>query len=90
MPIKRPRLNQIKVSGPGIRFNAPDKRYNPLGRPAINKDLERNVSKEKRDKAAHAKKLEEMRNEGATTGEGDLARTVEAEKKKLKAKRAVR
>ena len=31
-----------------------------------------------------------MRNEGATTGEGDLARNVEAEKKKLKAERAVR
>lgn len=56
----------------------------------MNKDLERNVSKEKREKAARAKKLEEMRNEGATTGEGDLARNVEAEKKKLKAERAVR
>tara|TARA_R110002072_G_scaffold33205_10_gene100576 strand:- start:5134 stop:5322 length:189 start_codon:yes stop_codon:yes gene_type:complete len=56
----------------------------------MNKDLQRNIDKEKREKAAHAKKLEEMRNEGATTGEGDLARNVEAEKKKLKAEKAVK
>ena len=56
----------------------------------MNKDLERNISKERAEKAAHARKLDEMRNEGATTGEGDLARNVAAEKKKLKAKRAVR
>lgn len=56
----------------------------------MNKDLQRNIDKEKREKAAHAKKLEEMRNEGATTGDGDLARAVSAEKKKLKAKKAVK
>ena len=56
----------------------------------MNKDLQRGVSKEREEKAAHARKLEEMRNEGATTSDGDLARNVAAEKKKMKAKRAVR
>ncbi len=56
----------------------------------MNKDLERNISKERAAKASHAKKLQEMRNEGTTTGDGDLARNVAAQKKKLKAKVAVR
>jgi hypothetical protein len=56
----------------------------------MNKDLQRGIDKEKRDKAAHAKTLEEMRNEGTTTGDGDLTRAVSAEKKKLKAKQAVK
>ena len=56
----------------------------------MNKDLQRGVAKERADKAAHAKKLQEMRNEGATSGDGDLARNVAAEKKKMKAKQAVR
>lgn len=56
----------------------------------MNKDLERGIAKQKADKAAHAKKLEEMKNEGTTTGEGDLTRSLKAEKQKLKAKKAVR
>ena len=56
----------------------------------MNKDLQRGIDQEKREKAAHAKTLEEMRNEGTTTGKGDLARSILAEKKKLKAKQAVR
>lgn len=56
----------------------------------MNKDLERAIAKKKAEKAAHARKLEEMRNEGATTVEGDLTRNVAAEKKTLKAKKAVR
>lgn len=56
----------------------------------MNKDLERGIAKQKAEKAAHAKKLEEMRNEGTTTGKGDLARNVAAEKAKLKGERAAR
>lgn len=56
----------------------------------MNKDLERGIQKARREKAAHAKTLAEMRNEGATTGEGDIARSVTAARKTLKAKHAVR
>lgn len=56
----------------------------------MNKDLERGIAKQKAEKAAHAKKLQEMRNEGTTTGKGDLARAVAAEKKNMKAQKAVR
>lgn len=56
----------------------------------MNKDLQRGIAKERAEKAAHAKKLEEMRNEGTTTGDGDVARNVAEAKKDLKAKRAVR
>lgn len=56
----------------------------------MNKDLERGIAKQKAEKAAHAKKLEEMRNEGTTTGKGDLARAVEAKKRDMKAKKAAR
>jgi hypothetical protein len=55
----------------------------------MNKDLERRVEQERREKAAHKKTLEEMRNEGAVDATGDLARNVKAEKKALKAKRNV-
>lgn len=50
----------------------------------MNKDLERRIEQERREKAAHAKTLAEMRNEGATDAKGDLARNVKAEKRKMK------
>lgn len=53
----------------------------------MNKDLERRIQKERRDKAAHDKTIEEMRNEGASDAAGDLARNVKAEKQRLKAER---
>lgn len=56
----------------------------------MNKDLQRRVEQERREKAAHAKKLEEMRNEGAADATGDLARNVKAGKRKMKADQAVR
>jgi hypothetical protein len=56
----------------------------------MNKDLERRIEQERREKAAHAKTLEEMRNEGATDAKGDLARNVKADKQKLKADRNIR
>lgn len=56
----------------------------------MNKDLERRIQQERQKKAAHAKTLAEMRNEGATEAKGDLARNVKAAKQKLKAKRNVR
>lgn len=46
----------------------------------MNKDLQRQVDKEKREKNAEAKRLEEMRNAGASSAKGDLKRRVEAEK----------
>lgn len=56
----------------------------------MNKDLQRGIEKARREKAAHARTLEEMRNEGTTTGDGDIARHVTAAKKNRKAKQAVR
>lgn len=56
----------------------------------MNKDLQRGIAKAREEKTAHARKLEEMRAEGTTTGDGDLARNIAAEKKKLKSKQAVR
>lgn len=56
----------------------------------MNKDLKRNIQRERREKAAHAKTLEEMRNEGAADAKGDLARNMKAEKQKLRAARNVR
>lgn len=47
----------------------------------MNKDLERRIQQERKEKAARAKTLEEMRNEGATEAKGDLARNVKAAKK---------
>jgi len=47
----------------------------------MNKELRRQVDKEKREKHAEAKRLEEMRNAGASSAKGDLKRRVEAEKK---------
>ncbi|MBT5648414.1 MAG: hypothetical protein HOJ41_11170 [Rhodospirillaceae bacterium] len=55
----------------------------------MNKDLQRGIAKAREEKTAHARKLEEMRAEGTTTGDGDLARNIAAEKK-LKSKQAVR
>jgi hypothetical protein len=42
----------------------------------MNKDLQRQVDKEKREKHAEAKRLEEMRNAGASSAKGDLKRRV--------------
>ena len=56
----------------------------------MNKDLERRVKQERQEKAAHARTLEEMRNEGATDASGDLARNVKAEKRKMKVCRNLR
>lgn len=56
----------------------------------MNKDLQRGIARKRAEKAAHARTLEEMRNEGTTTGEGDLARNIEEEKKRLKAQQAIR
>mgnify|MGYP003624910875 CR=1 FL=1 len=56
----------------------------------MNKDLQRRVEKERAEKAAHARKIEEMRKEGAADASGDLARNVEAEKKKKKAQKNIR
>lgn len=55
----------------------------------MNDDLKRQVEKERREKAGHAKKLREMRNEGAASSDSDLARNAEAEKSGLKAARNV-
>lgn len=56
----------------------------------MNKDLQRGVKKQRQEKTAHAKTLEEMRNEGAADATGDLARNVKEAKQKLKAARNVR
>lgn len=56
----------------------------------MNKDLQRGMEKARREKTAHARTLEEMRNESTTTGDGDIARHATADKKNWKAKQAVR
>ena len=47
----------------------------------MNKDLQRGIAKAREEKTAHARKLEEMRAEGITTSDGDLARNIAAEKR---------
>lgn len=56
----------------------------------MNKDLQRGIAKARREKAAYARTIEETRNEGATTGNGDIARHVTAARKDQKAQQAVR
>ncbi|MGB0630171.1 MAG: hypothetical protein ACPGRZ_05705 [Alphaproteobacteria bacterium] len=53
----------------------------------MNKDLERQVEMEKREKAAEAKRRAEMRNAGASSAEKDLSRRIASEKKRKKAER---
>lgn len=49
----------------------------------MNKGLQHGIATAREEKTAHARKLEEMRAEGTTTGDADLARNIAAEKKKL-------
>jgi hypothetical protein len=47
----------------------------------MNKGLQHGIATAREEKTAHARKLEEMRAEGTTTGDADLARNIAAEKK---------
>jgi hypothetical protein len=49
----------------------------------MNKGLQHGIATAREEKTAHARKLEEMRAEGTTTGDADLAQNIAAEKKKL-------